>query len=75
MDTIIGIFGLVLVIVSIVVAVKVVNYGFQLYMRVLGADVMFFSASKKITAIFVVVAFQWLFIFPVIGMLLGINMR
>ena len=45
---------LVIFIISLVVATIIVNSAYQLFMKVIGARGMFFSAKKKLTAIFVV---------------------
>lgn len=45
---------LILFIISLVVATILVNAAQQLYMKLIGADRMFFSGKKKLIAIFVV---------------------
>lgn len=45
---------LILFIISLVVATILVNVAQQLYMKLIGADRMFFSGKKKLIAIFVV---------------------
>ena len=44
----------VIFIISLIVASIVVNKAYQLYMRSIGADGMFFSGKKKLIAIVVV---------------------
>lgn len=45
---------LILFIISLVVATILVNTAQQLYMKLIGADRMFFSGKKKLIAIFIV---------------------
>ncbi len=44
----------ILLIVSLVIAVVIVNKAQQLFMKLLGADTMYFSAKKKLIAIVIV---------------------
>lgn len=54
METIIGAGSLIVFIISFVLAVIVVNKLQQIYMRLMGADMMYYSAKNKLIAIFVV---------------------
>lgn len=45
--------SLIIFFVSIIIAVVVVNKAQQLYMRLIGANAMFFSGAKKLGAIVV----------------------
>lgn len=54
METIAGAGSLVVFIISFVLAVFVVNKLQQIYMKLMGADMMYYSAKKKLIAIFVV---------------------
>jgi len=44
----------IIFIISLIVATVLVNGGQKLYMKLIGADVMFFSGKKKLIAIIVV---------------------
>lgn len=50
--------GIVIFVIAFVASVKIVNASYQLFMRLLGADAMFFSAKTKLIAIVIV----WLMI-------------
>lgn len=54
MENIAGIGSLIVFIISFVLAVVVVNKLQQLYMKLMGTDTMYYSAKKKLIAIFVV---------------------
>ena len=54
METIAGVGNLIVFIISFALAVIVVNKLQQVYMRLMGADRMYYSAKKKLIAIFVV---------------------
>lgn len=56
-------------IVSFIIAAVIVNKVQQLWMRLMGADMMYFSMKKKLVAI-VLVGF---FIFVLIGSMLGFS--
>lgn len=49
-----GMFILILFIISLVVATILVNTAQRLYMKLMGAEMMFFSGKKKLIAIVVV---------------------
>ena len=46
--------GFIVFVISLVIAWVLVNKAQQLYMKIIGADVMFFSGKKKLVAIFAV---------------------
>lgn len=46
--------ALIIFFVSIIIAVVIVSKAQQLYMRIIGANAMFFSGAKKLGAIVVV---------------------
>ena len=50
--------GIIIVIISLIIASMIVNKVYQLFMKLLGADFMFFSRKTKLVAIFIV----WLII-------------
>ena len=52
------ILGIIILIIAFVASVIVVNAAYKLFMRLLGANAMFFSVKKKLIAIVVV----WLII-------------
>lgn len=45
---------ILLFVISLVVATIIVNAAQQMYMKLIGADMMFFSGKKKLIAIFLV---------------------
>ena len=50
--------GIIIVIISLIIASMIVNKVYQLFMKLLGADFMFFSRKTKLVAILIV----WLII-------------
>ena len=52
------IIGTIILIISLVIAIPLVNAGQRLFMKVIGIDGMFFSVKKKVIAIIIV----WLII-------------
>ena len=44
----------ILFIICLVISAAIVNFGQQAFMKALGADMMFFSAKKKLIAIIVI---------------------
>ena len=59
----------ILFIASFIVAAVIVNKVQQLYMKLMGADMMFFSMKKKLIAIVVV----GILIFGLVGRLFGLE--
>ncbi len=49
-----GILALVVFVIGFIIALKIVNKGQQLYMKMLGIDHMFFSVKTKMVFIFIV---------------------
>lgn len=49
-----GILALVVFVIGFIIALKIVNKGQQLYMKMLGIDQMFFSVKSKMVIIFIV---------------------
>ena len=47
-------FALVLIVVSLVLSIIAVNKGYQIFMKMMGADVMFYSKKTRRIAIFIV---------------------
>lgn len=54
MENAAGIGSLIVFVISFILAIIVVNKLQQLYMKLMGADTMYYSARKKLIAIFVV---------------------
>ncbi len=54
METVAGTGSLIVFVISFILAVIVVNKGLQLYMIIMGAERIYYSAKKKLIAIFVV---------------------
>ncbi len=54
METVAGTGSLIVFVISFILAVIVVNKGQQLYMKIMGAERIYYSAKKKLIAIFVV---------------------
>lgn len=48
------IIGTIILIISLVIAIPLVNAGQRLFMKVIGIDGMFFSVKKKVIAIIIV---------------------
>lgn len=46
--------GIIILVVSFVAATVIVNKAQQLYMKLMGANFMFFDGKKKLLAIFIV---------------------
>lgn len=61
----------ILFVVSFIIAAVIVNKCQQLFMRLMGADAMYFSMKKKLIAIVVV----WLIIFGFVGGLFGLGTK
>ena len=59
---------IVICIISLIIAIVIVNKAQQLYMNLIGADFMFFSGKKKILAIFIVFLFVAGFILKIFGL-------
>lgn len=54
METVAGTGSLIVFVISFILAVIVVNKGQQLYMKIMEAERIYYSAKKKLIAIFVV---------------------
>lgn len=59
----------ILALVSFIPSIMLVNKVQQLYMRLMGAEMMFFSTKKKLIAIFIV----WIIIFGMIAQIFGLQ--
>ena len=46
--------GSIIMVVSFVLSIIIVNKGYQIYMKMMGADVMFYSTKTRWIAIFIV---------------------
>ena len=57
----------IIVIISLIAAISIVNWFQRLYMKMMGANVMFFSTSKKGATIFLVFVIIVGLIFRIFG--------
>ena len=51
--------GIVLFIVSVILGIIIVNFGYKLYMKILDADSMYYSPKKKLIYIIIVSGVIW----------------
>lgn len=68
------IIGTIILIISLVIAIPLVNAGQRLFMKVIGIDGMFFSVKKKVIAICVVAIIITSLILGVIMKIFGISL-
>lgn len=59
MSTSAYVISLILLVVSFVLSIFLVNTAYKIWMKIIGADAMFFSGKKKWTAIVVVTLILW----------------
>lgn len=57
--------GIALFVVSVILGIIIVNFGYRLYMKILGADAMYYSPKKKLIYIIIVSGAIWMFMLKV----------
>ena len=53
--------GIALFVVSVILGIIIVNFGYRLYMKILGADSIYYSPKKKLIYIIIVSGAIWMF--------------
>ena len=53
--------GIILLIVSAILGMIIVNFGYRMYMKIMDIDSMYYNPKKKITYIIIVSGAIWMF--------------